>query len=192
MGRESYYSADEVRDVAKKLRDYRIPCDMIHLDTGWPEVPHRCDFKFSESRFKDPAKMISDLKEQGFRLSLWQLPYFNPKNPLHGVAIEKGYVVLTATGDPPADDAIIDMSDPEAVEWYQEKLARLLEMGVGIIVADFGEAASLSGIYAQRKSGFREHNLYPLRYNKAVAEITEEVTGNRIMWARSAWAGRQD
>jgi alpha-D-xyloside xylohydrolase len=191
MGRESYYSEDEVRDVAKKLRDHRIPSDVVHLDVGWFEVPHRCDFKFSESRFPDPAKMISDLKDQGFRLSLWQLPYLNPKNPLHWPAIQKGYVVLTATGDPPADDAIIDMSDPRAVEWYQDKLARLLEMGVGFFVADFGEAASLSGIYAKRKSGFREHNLYPLRYNKAVAEITEEVTGERIMWARSAWAGSQ-
>ena len=191
MGRESYYSEDEVRDVAKKLRDHRIPSDVVHLDVGWFEVPHRCDFKFSESRFPDPAKMISDLKEQGFRLSLWQLPYLNPKNPLHWPAIQEGYVVLTATGDPPADDAIIDMSDPRAVEWYQDKLARLLEMGVGFFVADFGEAASLSGIYANRKSGFREHNLYPLRYNKAIAEITEEVTGERIMWARSAWAGSQ-
>jgi alpha-D-xyloside xylohydrolase len=191
MGRESYYSEDEVRDVAKRLRAYRIPCDVVHLDVGWTEVPHRCDFKFSESRFNDPAKMLSDLKAQGFRLSLWQLPYLNPKNPLHWLAIEEDYVVLTATGDPPADDAIIDMSDPKAVEWYQEKLAGLLEMGVGLFVADFGEAASLSGIYAQRKSGFREHNLYPLRYNKAVAEITEEITGNRIMWARSAWAGSQ-
>jgi alpha-D-xyloside xylohydrolase len=191
MGRESYYSEDEVRDVAKKLRDYRIPSDVVHLDVGWFEVPHRCDFKFSESRFPDPAKMISDLKDQGFRLSLWQLPYLNPKNPLHWPAIQEGYVVLTATGDPPADDAIIDMSDPTAVEWHQDKLARLLEMGVGFFVADFGEAASLSGIYAKRKSGFREHNLYPLRYNKAVAEITEEVTGERIMWARSAWAGSQ-
>jgi alpha-D-xyloside xylohydrolase len=191
MGRESYYSEDEVRDVAKNLREHRVPSDVIHLDVGWFEVPHRCDFKFSESRFTDPPKMISDLKEQGFRISLWQLPYLNPKNPLHWPAIEEGYVVLTATGDPPADDAIIDMSDPSAVEWYQEKLARLLEMGVGFFVADFGEAASLSGIYAQRKSGFREHNLYPLRYNKAVAEITEKVTGSRIMWARSAWAGSQ-
>ena len=191
MGRESYYSEDEVRDVAKKLRDHRIPSDVVHLDVGWFEVPHRCDFKFAESRFPDPAKMISDLKEQRFRLSLWQLPYLNPKNPLHWPAIQEGYVVLTATGDPPADDATINMSDPKAVEWYQDKLARLLEMGVGFFVADFGEAASLSGIYANRKSGFREHNLYPLRYNKAIAEITEEVTGERIMWARSAWAGSQ-
>jgi alpha-D-xyloside xylohydrolase len=27
--------------------------------------------------------MISDLKDDGFRTSLWQLPYFNPNNELH-------------------------------------------------------------------------------------------------------------
>ena len=191
MGRESYSSEDEVRDVAKKLRQYKIPCDVIHLDTGWTEVPHRCDFKFSESRFKDPEKMISDLKDDGFRTSLWQLPYFNPNNELHEESIEKGYVVLSANGKPPIDDAVLDLSNPDAVLWYQEKLANLLEMGVGIFTADFGEAAPLSGIYHGRRSSFLEHNLYPLRYNKAVADITREATGNGATYARSAWAGSQ-
>src|SRR5918911_300141 len=50
MGRESYSSEDEVREVAGKLRENRIPSDVIHLDTGWSEVPHRCDFEFSRSR----------------------------------------------------------------------------------------------------------------------------------------------
>jgi alpha-D-xyloside xylohydrolase len=191
MGRESYSSEEETREVAKKLREHRIPSDVIHLDTDWTEVPHRCDFEFSPSRFPDPAKMLSDLKEDGFRVSLWQLPYFNPKNDLHGEAVEKGYAVLSAYGKPPVDDAVIDLSNPEAVEWYQGKLARLLERGVGIFTADFGEAAPLSGIYHGDTSSFLEHNLYPLRYNKAVAEVTERVTGNGAIYARSAWAGSQ-
>ncbi len=191
MGRESYSSEKETREVAKKLRDHRIPSDVIHLDTDWTEVPHRCDFRFSPSRFEDPQKMLSDLKEDGFRVSLWQLPYLNPKNELHAEAIEREHVVLSANGKPPADDAVLDLSRPEAVGWYREKLAKLLEMGVGIFTADFGEAAPLSGIYAARHGGFHEHNLFPLRYNKAVAEVTERVTGNGAIFARSAWAGSQ-
>jgi len=191
MGRESYSSEEEVREVAKKLRQERIPSDVIHIDTGWPEVPHRCDFEFSSSRFEDPEKMLSDLKESGFRVSLWQLPYLNPKNELHDEATEKGYVVLSAYGKPPVDDAVIDLSNPEAVRWYQEKLARLLRMGVAVYTADFGEAAPLTGIYHERTSNFLEHNLYPLRYNKAVADITREITGNGTVYARSAWAGSQ-
>jgi alpha-D-xyloside xylohydrolase len=154
-------------------------------------VPHRCDFEFSSSRFEDPKKLLSDLEESGFRVSLWQLPYLNPNNELHAEATEKGYAVLSAYGKPPVDDAVIDLSNPEAVEWYQEKLARLLRMGVAVYTADFGEAAPLTGIYHESTSSFLEHNLYPLRYNKAVADITREKTGNNAIYARSAWAGSQ-
>jgi alpha-D-xyloside xylohydrolase len=191
MGRESYSSEEEVREVARKLREERIPSDVIHIDTDWTEVPHRCDFEFSTSRFEDPQKMLSDLKKRGFRVSLWQLPYLNPKNELHEEATEKGYAVLSAYGKPPVDDAVIDLSNPKAVSWYQEKLARLLRMGVTVYTADFGEAAPLTGIYHERTSNFLEHNLYPLRYNKAVADITKEITGDNAIYARSAWAGSQ-
>ena len=64
-------------------------------------------------------------------------------------------------------------------------------MGVGAIKVDFGEAAPNNGIYADGRTGFYEHNLYPLRYNKAVADITKKTTGENIIWARSAWAGSQ-
>jgi alpha-D-xyloside xylohydrolase len=191
IGRDTYSSEDEVRDVAKNLRQYEIPCDVVHIDTGWFETPHRCDFEFSKTRFPDPAKMISDLEDQRLHLSLWQLPYFNPKNRLHDEVIDRGYVVLSANGKPPIDDAVLDFSNEEAESWYQQKLRRLLEMGVGAIVADFGEAAPLAGLYAHREGAFYEHNLYPLRYNKAIADISREVSEESVMWARSAWAGCQ-
>jgi alpha-D-xyloside xylohydrolase len=120
MGRESYSSEEETRAVAGKLRDERIPSDVVHLDTGWFEVPSRCDFRFSPSRFSDPKKMLSDLKRDGFRVSLWQLPYLNPKNDLHAEANERGYSVLSASGRPPIDDAVLDLSLPEAEDWYKD------------------------------------------------------------------------
>ncbi len=80
MSRISYYSeAEETRAVAAKLRQNRIPDDVIHMDTGWFETDWRCDYQFSATRFKDPAKMIADLKRDGFHISLWQLPYFVPE-----------------------------------------------------------------------------------------------------------------
>ncbi|HXS68495.1 MAG TPA: TIM-barrel domain-containing protein [Candidatus Polarisedimenticolia bacterium] len=86
---------------------------------------------------------------------------------------------------------MLDFSNPKTVEWYQDKLANLLKMGVGAIKVDFGEAAPEDGLYADGRTGFYEHNLFPLRYNKAVADITRETTGEHIIWARSAWAGSQ-
>jgi alpha-D-xyloside xylohydrolase len=50
MGRDTYESADEVRDVAGRLRRERIPCDVVHVDTGWTERKFGADFKFSSAR----------------------------------------------------------------------------------------------------------------------------------------------
>lgn len=191
MSRITYKSEEEVRDTAEKLRHHRIPCDVLHLDTGWFEKDWQCNYKFSTTRFDEPKTMITDLREQGFRVSVWQLPYFTPNNELFAEIVEKGFAIKNADGQLPAEDAIIDFANPEAVTWYQDKLAGLLEIGVGAIKVDFGEAAPRSGQYSSGKSGFYEHNLYPLRYNRAAADITQRVIGDAIIWARSAWAGSQ-
>ncbi len=191
MSRITYFSEEEGYAVADKLRVNKIPCDVIHFDTGWFETDWRCDYQFSSSRFKNPGKMISDLKKDGFHISLWQLPYFTPKNKYFNELIEKDMVVKDKRGNIPYEDAVLDFSNPETVKWYQEKIKGLLELGVGAIKVDFGEAAPYDGIYHSGKTGFYEHNLYPLRYNKTVADITKEVNGENIIWARSTWAGSQ-
>jgi alpha-D-xyloside xylohydrolase len=191
MSRCTYNNEKQVRDIAARLRENKIPCDVLHLDTGWFETDWQCDYQFSTTRFTDPAKMISDLKADGFHISLWQLPYFVPKNKLFPELVEQNLVVRDAKGNLPYEDAVLDFSNPKTVQWYQKHLAHLLRMGVGAIKVDFGEAAPENGIFADGRTGFYEHNLYPLRYNKAVADITKKVTGENIIWARSAWAGSQ-
>ena len=83
------------------------------------------------------------------------------------------------------------MSNPEAQAWYEGLLTGLLKLKIGAIKVDFGEDAPLDGVYASGRTGWYEHNLYPLRYNKIVADLTEKITGDHIIWARSAWAGSQ-
>ena len=191
MSRITYKSEAEVRDVAAKLRQYRIPADVLHLDTGWFETDWRGDYQFSKTRFTDPAAMIRDLKKDGFHVSLWQYSYFTPKNSLSGELISKGLTVRDQGGRPSADDAVLDFSNPASVAWYRAKLTPLLDMGVGAIKVDFGENAPVEGLYASGRTGWYEHNLYPLRYNKTVWDLTKEKTGDGIIWARSAWAGSQ-
>lgn len=191
MSRITYNSEDQVRQVAQQLRSHQVPTDVIHLDTGWFETDWRSDYRFSTSRFRDPAKLIADLKQQGFHISLWQYTYMTSKNELWKEMVAKGYYVKNDSGQLPAEDATIDFTNPEAVKWYQDKLRDLLKLGVGAIKVDFGEGAPITGQYASGRSGWYEHNLYPLRYNKAVAEVTKEVTGEDVIWARSTWAGSQ-
>lgn len=100
-------------------------------------------------------------------------------------------MVRNADGSLPYEDAVLDFTNPETVKWYQDKIKGLLDLGVGAIKVDFGEGAPYDGFYSNGRGGLYEHNLYPLRYNKAVADITREVKGDNIIWARSALAGSQ-
>ena len=118
-----------------------------------------------------------------------QYAYFTPKNALWKEIVEKGYQVNDAGGRLPSEDAVLDFSNPQAVAWYREKLTGLLRLGVGAIKADFGENAPADGLYASGRTGWYEHNLDPVRYNEAVHDVMKAVTGEGVIWARSAWAG---
>ena len=191
MSRITYFSEKEGYDVAANIRKNKYPCDVIHFDTGWFDVDWQCDYKFSENRFQNPQQMLKDLKSQGFHVCLWQLPYFTPKNRYFPELIKKDMYVKNGNGELPYEDVVLDFSNPETVNWYQNKLAGLLNIGVSAIKVDFGEAAPLNGIYASGKSGWYEHNLYPVRYDMAVSDITKKLHNENIMWARAAWAGSQ-
>lgn len=191
MSRITYKSDAEVRDVAAKLRQFRIPTDVIHLDTGWFETDWQANYEFSTTRFDDPARLIADLRATGLRTSLWQLPYYTHRNSVFREVLQGGFHVRNAGGALPEFDATLDFSNERAVAWYREKIRGLLDLGVSVIKVDFGEGAPRDGIYASRRTGWYEHNLYPLRYNRAVWDLTKEVTGDGIIWARSAWAGSQ-
>lgn len=191
MSRITYFSQEEGLDIANKLRQHRIPSDVIHFDTGWFDVDWQCDYEFSKNRFKDPVGMLKKMDKMGFHTCLWQLPYFTPKNRYFKEIVEKGMHVKNANGGMPYEDAVLDLSNPQTVDWYQSKIGGLIRQGVDVIKCDFGEAAPFNGVYASGKGGFYEHNLYPLRYNKALFEGIAKNGAEPVIWARSAWAGSQ-
>ena len=191
MSRITYFSQQEGLDIAAKLRENRIPADVIHFDTGWFGVDWQCDYEFAHDRFPNPVAMLKKLKKDGFHTCLWQLPYFTPKNRYFKELVDNNMHVRNAMGGMPYEDAVLDLSNQQTVKWYQDKIAHLIQQGVGAIKCDFGEAAPFNGLYASGKTGLYEHNLYPLRYNKALWEAVRDNAGEGVIWARSAWAGSQ-
>lgn len=193
MSRISYFSQKEGMEVARQLRANKIPSDVIHFDTGWFGVDWQCDYEFAKDRFKDPVGMLKSLKKDGFHTCLWQLPYFTPKNRYFRELVDGGMAVHNGNGTLNYEDAVLDLSNPKTVSWYQDKIAYLIKQGVSAIKCDFGEAAPYDGLYASGKTGLYEHNLYPLRYNKALYEAVKDNSADHegVIWARSAWAGSQ-
>ena len=191
MSRITYFSQQEGLEIARQLRAHKIPADVIHFDTGWFGVDWQCDYQFAKDRFPDPVAMLKQMRKDGFHVCLWQLPYFTPKNRYFSELVEGGMQVKNAMGGMPYEDAVLDLSNPKTVKWYQDKIGGLIDQGVAAIKCDFGEAAPFNGLYASGKTGFYEHNLYPLRYNMALWNAVKEHSGEGVIWARSAWAGSQ-
>lgn len=197
MSRMTYFSADEVKQICDRLREEDYPCDVIHLDTGWFETDWLCEWKFNEERFPEPEKYIRELKSKGYRVSLWQLPYIAYTARQYKEATENNYIsksekkIQGASNFSVQDYAgTIDFTYDKAVEWYKNLLKELLDMGVVCIKTDFGEDIHLDAAY-HSMSPDKLHNLYPLLYQKAAYEITKEITGDGIIWARAGWAGCQ-
>ena len=185
MSRITYFSQEEGLDIARQLRKHKIPSDVIHFDTGWFGVDWQCDYQFAQDRFPDPVGMLKQLKDQGFHTCLWQLPYFTPKNRFFPEIIEKNLHVRNADGGMPYEDAVLDFTNPATVKWYQGKILGLLKQGVSTIKCDFGEAAPYNGFYHNGRGGLYEHNLYPLRYNKALFEVIDSFAKSPL----SPWRG---
>ena len=199
MSRISYQSQDEVDRTARQLREHRIPCDVVHIDTGWFREDYVCDLCFDPERFPDPAGMCQRLAELGLRVSLWQWPNVHVHSTLFAEGHAGGHFARRASGhvylQPGGygeDAAVIDYSSPAAVEWVQHKLASLFALGVGAIKVDYGEGAPADAVYAGVESAAM-HNRYPLLYARAVweASVKARGEGDALLWARAAWAGSQ-
>lgn len=198
MSRMTYFSADEVNGICQRLREEHYPCDVIHLDTGWFKTDWLCEWKFNEERFPNPPAFIKGLKDNGFRVSLWQLPYVAENAEQIDEARENDYIgPLTKQQASEGSNfstldyaGTIDFTYDKATEWYKGLLKHLLDMGVTCIKTDFGENIHMDAVYKNMKPELL-NNLYALLYQKAAYEITKEVTGDGIVWARAAWAGCQ-
>lgn len=198
QGRISYASQDEVLATARELRERRLPCDVIHIDTNWFEHDWACDYRFAPSRFPDPAGMLRQLRADGFRVSLWQWPNALVGTETFTDGAREGWLVGGDDGGPYTQPGFvgpagaIDWSHPGAREWIAERLRPLLEMGVAAIKSDFGEGAPLTGRYhgIDRREA---HNAYPLLYNDAIAAAMAAVLPEDewVLWSRSGWAGSQ-
>ncbi|HSV27792.1 MAG TPA: TIM-barrel domain-containing protein [Sedimentisphaerales bacterium] len=198
MSRMTYFSAGEVRQIARRLREERFPCDVLHIDTGWFAKNWICEWQFSRERFPDPAAFMAEMKEMGYRITLWQNPNVSKQAQMREEAIANRYVAPKKSGSAASTASdfsqqeftgAIDFSNPAAVKWYQGLLATLLKMGTAAIKTDFGEEISLDGDYVMPAE--KLHNLYCLLYQRAAYEVTKEITGQGFNWARAGWAGCQ-
>ncbi len=133
------------------------------------------------------------------KICVWINPYIAQRSALFDEGMEKGYLLKRADGSVWQWDlwqygmGIVDFTNPEACQWFKDKLGALMDMGVDSFKTDFGERIPTDVVYHDGSDPQQMHNYYTQLYNKVVFELLEEKRGKgeAALFARSATAGGQ-
>jgi len=198
----TYRDQASVEKLITGLKKYKIPADVLHIDTWWMRYRKYCDFQWDREAFPEIEKLISRLQHNHLQLSLWSQPYVSVESELFNIGKQKDYFVKRPRPDGiirkaaknegwNAPVAIVDFTIPDACKWYQNLHRSLLKNGISVFKTDFGEDIPEDSTFSNGKSGATMHNLYPLLYNQTVSEVTKQEKGYQLVWARSGFAGCQ-
>lgn len=198
--RYSYETRSEVERVTRRLREEDIPCDGIHLDISWMREDCISDLEWNKTAFPEPAELIDNLHKDGYRIMLIEEPYLTAGSDAFQTALANGYFVSDSSGQPYLLDrlvvskhrgGIIDFTNADAAEWWQQKHRDLIKMGVDGFWTDFGEYLPNDAILSNGTSGSHMRNQYPNLYQQTAADAMTENGQTPLLWSRAGWMGDQ-
>ncbi len=152
--RWSYYPESRVRLLAATFREKRVPADVL-----WLDIDYQAGFKpftWDKDRFPDPAKMIADLRAQGFHVVTIVDPHpkKEPGYRPYDEGIAGGHFVKNADGSVfegpvwpsgarrnPGNSVFPDFTRPATREWWGGLYKELVAIGVAGIWNDMNEPA---------------------------------------------------
>jgi len=192
---------ERVREVWSELRERDTPISSFWLQ-DW--VGQRdtiigkqlwWNWERDETRYPGWDELRADMESEDVYLLGYINPYLSDvaekgtyDRNLYREAIENGYVVEDEDGEPYTvtitdfPSAIVDLSDPEAREWYRDVIEEnLLGAGLRGWMADFGEALPFDG---ELESADPEtyHNRYPVEWAKLNREAIEGVGRDDVVF----------
>lgn len=194
------YDEETVMSFIDGMAERGIPLQVFHFDCFWMKEFHWSDFVWDNRVFPDPAGMLQRIHQKNLKVCVWINPYIGQESCLFAEGMEHGYFVKRTNGDVWQWDmwqpgmALVDFTNKDAWNWYQEKLEALLDMGVDCFKTDFGERIPTEGIvYSNGADPQKMHNFYTYLYNQCVFELLERKKGEgeAVLFARSATAGGQ-
>ncbi|MED5015744.1 alpha-xylosidase [Paenibacillus chibensis] len=193
------YDEATVNHFVDGMAERDLPLAVFHFDCFWMKEYQWCDFEWDKDMFPDPEGMLRRLKDKGLKICAWINPYIAEKSYLFDEGMEHGYLVKRADGSVwqwdlwQAGMALVDFTNPDAVNWYKSKLETLIDQGVDCFKTDFGERIPTDVVYHDGSDPQKMHNYYTYLYNKAVFELLEDKLGKgeAALFARSATVGGQ-
>ena len=180
-----------VAGVLEKYRELDLPAGVYHFDRPWAiGAEGYGEFVFDSTRLPNPAGMLEAMSAEGWHMMVWISNW--AIGPRGEEASPKGYLV-------PGSERAIDLTNSDAVSWFQADLREFLAGPEGKYISGFfmdrsdeGDVMSeASDIYFDGRNGREMHNAYPAEYVKVVGEVMEASRDVGWIIARAAYTGTQ-
>ncbi|GEM_PF-1674451 len=197
MSRNSYENEAVVLDVARKLREHKVPAHVLVLE-AWRE-DGKDWMSWNTERWPRHQAMCKTLHEMGFKIVLWTMQFhiYNlaRPQPYEQEAFDNRYFVMD--GERPwgyeqgqeKNSYIVDFFNPAACAWWERQYRRLFDPVIGIdgLKTDIGE--NNGGTTWQ---GWKNiNNIYALGYLRCAWDMTKDITGEGMVFARTGTVGTQ-
>jgi alpha-glucosidase (family GH31 glycosyl hydrolase) len=184
------FNSQAMEDVLM-MQAFGIPCGVYWIDR--PYGPGRWgydDFEIDPARLPNFARMVRWLNRQKMQVCLWIAPFFQGR--METEALARGY---NLAGQKPQFNnyPMVDLTNPEAKDYWQQGVAKLLKLGVAAFKLDRGEEGiPESGPYRvfDGRSIRENRNAYPALYVRAAYEIAQKYRGDDfVLMPRGAYTG---
>ena len=120
-----------ILDYARNIIRNGFPAGVLMIDDSWQE--NFGVLNFHPARFPDPKAMVDELHSLGFKVVIWITPFVSPDSMPFRKLFARNLLVKTKDGEPSIRrwwngySAMLDLSNPEAVDWLRSELNRLMD-----------------------------------------------------------------
>jgi alpha-glucosidase (family GH31 glycosyl hydrolase) len=181
------------------MRDADVAC------TGIDDAVHFLPALSQTGREAELATWTKTLHAAGYKALAYNNPYVAENDPNaaadYAYGEEHGYFVKGPDGQPTLTEfisgklltiAAVDLTNPDAVSWYQSLLKRALDLGYDGWMHDFGEYTPRDAVFFDGRRGDELHDEYPVLSAKAAHDLMEqERPGDYLFFVRSGYSGTQ-
>lgn len=197
-----YFSRSHATEMINSMRRDSFPMDVFINDVGWfGGADSLGKFNWDSALWGDHIEFMDELKKDGIKTIVITQSYFMKHLENFKEAEKAGYFTKNEKGETylidnfePHLSAMLDITNPFAMDWFWNLYKNILGEGVAGIWIDLGEPLynPADMIYEQGSAAYI-HNIYNLLWLRLIFEKTLLDFPNRRVFtlSRSGWAGMQ-